>query len=60
MNIDGFMDKAKEALGDNADQAEGLVDKAADQVKDRTPDGLDDKVDMGAAAAKDFIEKQRD
>lgn len=60
MDIGGFMDKANEALGDNADQAEGLVDKAADAVKGRTPDSLDDKVDMGADAAKDYIEKQKD
>lgn len=60
MDVGGFMDKAMDALGDHADQAEDLVDKAAEAIKDRTPDGLDDKVDMGAAAAKDFIEKQKD
>ncbi len=62
----GFMDKAKDALGDAKEQAEklaaehgdkveGAIDKAKEMVTDRTPDNIDDKVEGAADKAKDLI-----
>lgn len=52
----GLMDKAKQMLGGNKDKAEAAVDKAADTVKEKTPDQVDGAVDAAADKAKDVIE----
>jgi uncharacterized protein YjbJ (UPF0337 family) len=51
--MSGFMDKAKEALEDVKDKAEGLVDKA----KEAMPDGVMDKAEGMLDKAKDAVEK---
>lgn len=51
-----LFDKAKGALADNKDAVKGGIDKAADMIQDKTPDSVDDKVEMGADKAKDIID----
>lgn len=51
----GLMDKAKQMLGGHKDKAEVAVDKAADVVKEKTPDQVDGAVDTAADKAKDVI-----
>ncbi len=51
--MSGFMDKAKEALEDVKDKAEGLVDKA----KEALPDGMKEKAGGMFDKAKDAVEK---
>lgn len=58
MSIGDFVEKAKEFAGDNPEQAAELLDKAAEIIKERTPDSVDDKIDEGVAKAKDFLDKQ--
>jgi uncharacterized protein YjbJ (UPF0337 family) len=54
-----IVDKVKELLGKNVDQAEGAVDKAASMIDERTGGKYADKVDMAQQKAKDYIEGQR-
>ncbi len=58
MGIGDFVEKAKDALGDHADQAGEMLDKAADAVKDKTPDAVDEKIDSAVDKAQDFLDKQ--
>ncbi|WP_372593669.1 antitoxin [Actinotalea sp.] len=58
MGIGDFVEKAKDALGDHADQAGDMLDKAADAVKEHTPDAIDDKIDGAVDKAQDFLDKQ--
>ncbi|MCB0970367.1 MAG: antitoxin [Acidimicrobiales bacterium] len=53
----GFLDKAKDALQGKGDQAEDLIDKAADVVDDKTGGKHTDKIDAAADKAKDVIDK---
>ncbi len=53
----GVLDKAKGLLGKNKKTAAKAVDTAADAVQSKTPDSVDDKVEMAADKAKDVIEK---
>jgi hypothetical protein len=53
----GLMDKIKGALGGNKSKAKQGVDTAADQAKKVVPDEHDAKVDKGADAAKDAVDK---
>ncbi|HMO11642.1 MAG TPA: antitoxin [Actinotalea sp.] len=57
MSIGDFVEKAKDFAADHADQAGGLLDKAADLVKDKTPDAVDEKIDSAVDAAKGFLDK---
>lgn len=52
----GLMDKIKGLLGGNKDAVKGGIDKAADLVESKTPDSIDDKVEMAADKAKDVID----
>ena len=51
MGIEDRVEKAKDALSDNPD----LLDKAADAIKSRTDDSVDEKIDMAVDKAKDFL-----
>jgi hypothetical protein len=52
----GLLDKIKGLLGGNKKAAKGAVDKVADVIQSKTPDSVDDKVDMAAEKVKDIIE----
>jgi len=52
----GLVDKAKELLGDHADEAKGAVDAAAGKAKELAPDQVDGIVDQAADKAKDVID----
>ena len=53
----GFMDKAKGMLQGKGDQAEDLIDKAADLANDKTGGKHADKIDSAAQKAKDAVDK---
>ncbi len=53
----GILDKVKGLVGGNKDKATQGVDKAADMAKDKLPDEHDAKIDKGADAVKDQINK---
>ena len=55
MDIGDLVGKAKDALDKNEDAVEGALDKAADLIKSRTGDDVDDKIDAAVEKAKDFI-----
>ena len=52
--------KLRKTVEDNADKAEGLVDKAADAAKKATGGAHDDKIDKASGAATDYLRKQGD
>ena len=56
----GFLDKIKGMFSKNKAPATKGVDTAADQAKKAVPDQHDAKVDQGADAAKDAINKLPD
>ncbi len=58
MGIGDFVEKAKDALGEHADQAGELLDKAADAIKEHTPDAVDTQIDNAVDKAQDFLDKQ--
>ena len=51
----GIFDKAKDALGDNPDQVESGIDKAADFADDRTGGAHTDQISSGADLAKERV-----
>ncbi|MEZ5091805.1 antitoxin [Nocardioides sp.] len=56
----GFLDDAKDKLGDLVDEhgdkvSEG-IDKAAELIEDKTGGKFDDKIEMGAEKAKDALD----
>lgn len=53
----GFMDKIKQTLGDNADKASGVIDKAANLVDDKTGNQHSDKIGNAAEKAKGAVDK---
>ncbi len=53
----GFLDKAKDALQGKADEAEKVIDKAADVIDDKTGHKHSDQIDGAADKAKDLIDK---
>jgi len=55
MGFDDALNKAKDFAGENSDQVSQGIDGAADQVKERTPDNIDQHVDSGADAARDQL-----
>jgi hypothetical protein len=55
MGFDDALNKAKDFAGDNSDKVNQGIDGAADQVKERTPDNIDQHVDTGADAARDKL-----
>lgn len=52
----GLMDKIKGLLGANKDAVKGGIDKVADVVESKTPDSIDDKVEMAADKVKDVVD----
>lgn len=56
MALDDIISKAKDALGGG--KADDAIVKAADFVKEKTPDNIDGHVDTAADAAKDFLNKE--
>lgn len=54
-----IVDKVKEMLGKNPDQAKKAVDKAGDMLDDKTGGKYADKVDTAQDRAKDFIDKDK-
>lgn len=58
--IGDFAEKAKDLLGDNADQAGDLLDTAAAAIKERTPDSMDGAIDQAVDKAKDALEAEKD
>lgn len=57
MDIGDLVGKAKDALDKNEDAVEGALDKAAELVKERTGDDVDEKIDAAVEKAKDVIGK---
>lgn len=55
MGFDDALNKAKDFAGENSDQVNQGIDGASDQVKERTPDNIDEHVDTGADAARDQL-----
>ncbi|HZB40372.1 MAG TPA: Rv0909 family putative TA system antitoxin [Ilumatobacter sp.] len=53
----GLLDKFKNTVSGNKSKAKQGVDAAADQTKKVAPDKHDKKVDKGADAANDAINK---
>jgi hypothetical protein len=53
----GIFDKAKDALGDNIEQVDAGIDKAADFVDDKTGDKYTEQIDQGAEFVKDKLEE---
>jgi ABC-type transporter Mla subunit MlaD len=53
----GIFDKAKDALGDNIEQVDASIDKAADFVDDKTGDKYTEQIDQGAEFVKDKLEE---
>ena len=53
----GWLSKAKNLVGKNADKIEDGIDKAADLAKDKLGDEHDDKIDAAADKAKDLLDK---
>mgnify|MGYP000855353359 CR=1 FL=1 len=51
----GFLDKVTDAVADHADEAEKVIDKAADLVDDKTGGKYDDQIGTGVDKAKDVI-----
>jgi hypothetical protein len=56
----GFIDKIKDAVGDHADKADGVIDKAADLIDDKTGGKHTDKIDSAAEKAKEAVDKIAD
>lgn len=52
----GFLDKAKDALQGKGDEAEKLIDKAADLVDDKTGHKHSGQIDSAADKAKDLVD----
>jgi hypothetical protein len=52
----GLLDKIKGFLGGNKKTVDSAVDKVADVVESKTPDSVDDKVEMAAEKVKDVID----
>jgi hypothetical protein len=53
----GLMDTIKGWFGGNKQQVKSGIDKGADAIKDKVPNQYDGKVDEGAQAAKDAVDK---
>ncbi|KJY34274.1 MULTISPECIES: antitoxin [Streptomyces] len=54
-----IVDKLKEMLGKNPDQAKQAVERGGDMVDERTGGKYSDKVDMAQEKANEFIDRDR-
>ena len=52
----GLLDKIKGLLGGNKDAVKGGIDKASEVAQSKTPDSIDDKVEMASEKAKDVVD----
>ena len=52
----GLLDKIKGLVGGNKKAVKDGIDKAADVVESKTPDSIDDKVEMASEKAKDVVD----
>ena len=52
----GFLDKAKEMLGQHGDKVEGAIDKVSDVVDEKTGGRYADQIDKGTEAARGFVD----
>lgn len=53
----GFIDKIKDTVSDHADKADGVIDKVADLVDNKTGGKHHEKIDGAATKAKDLVDK---
>lgn len=53
--MDDALDKAKDAVGDNADKIDGAVDKAAQLADEKTGGKFGDQIQQGADMAKEQL-----
>jgi hypothetical protein len=53
----GIFDKAKELVSEHENEVVQGIEKAADLVKDKTPDQVDGKVDQAADALEGLVQK---
>ncbi|GAA1483207.1 antitoxin [Brachybacterium fresconis] len=53
MGFDDALNKAKDLAGENSDKVDQGIDAATEQIKERTPDSVDEHVDSGADAARE-------
>jgi hypothetical protein len=54
----GLFDKAKDLAHDHADKLDGVIDKAAEVVDEKTGGKYADKVDKAADAARNALDDQ--
>ena len=54
----GLFNKAKDLAQDNADKLDGVIDKAADMVDEKTGGKYSDKIDKAADAARNALDDQ--
>lgn len=59
MSIGDLGDKARGALEGHEDQAQDALAKGGDAITDRTPDSIDDKVEMGVDKGDAFLENEK-
>jgi hypothetical protein len=55
MGLDDIIADAKQQLGEHSDQVDSAIDKAAEVIKDKTPDQADGAIDGTAAKAKEIL-----
>lgn len=53
----GLFDKVKGLVAGNKSAVKSGIDRVADVVESKTPDSVDDKVEQGAEALKDVVDK---
>ena len=56
----GLFDKAKDLAQDNAEKLDGVIDKAAEVVDEKTGGKYSDKIDKAADAARKALDDQAD
>ena len=59
MDLDDLIGKAKGALDGKEDQVSEELEKAADLVKSRTDDSVDEKIDAAVDKAQEFLADQK-
>jgi len=52
----GLLDKIKGLIGGNKKAVTDGVDKVSDVIESKTPDSIDDKVEMAAEKVKDVVD----
>lgn len=57
MGIGDFVEKAKDLAEEHGDKVGGLLDKAADAIKEHTPDSVDAQIDGAVDKAQDLLDK---